>query len=86
MFLLILVCPFNIIYKSSRCRLLRVIRNIIFSPMYKVLHISPASTKSPIQLGSVDGLIKCMFADLKGDQFMFLIDLCLLSTLPRLSC
>nr|ATJ04810.1 phosphate transporter PHO1-like protein 1 [Fragaria x ananassa] len=37
MFLLLLVCPFNIIYKSSRCRLLRVIRNIILSPLYKVV-------------------------------------------------
>lgn len=39
MFLLLLVCPFNIIYQSSRFCLLRVIRNIILSPLYKVLHI-----------------------------------------------
>ncbi|KAM2084404.1 hypothetical protein ACFX1R_022238 [Malus domestica] len=36
-FLLLLVCPFNIIYQSSRFRLLRVIRNIILSPLYKVV-------------------------------------------------
>ncbi|CAB4264926.1 unnamed protein product [Prunus armeniaca] len=37
MFLLLLVCPFNIIYQSSRFRFLRVIRNIILSPLYKVV-------------------------------------------------
>ncbi|KAL2347458.1 hypothetical protein Fmac_001458 [Flemingia macrophylla] len=36
-FLLILVCPFNIIYRSSRYRFLCVIRNIILSPLYKVV-------------------------------------------------
>ncbi|KAM6571865.1 hypothetical protein CsatA_015945 [Cannabis sativa] len=36
-FLLLLVCPFNIIYRSSRYRLLCVIRNIILSPLYKVV-------------------------------------------------
>uniref|UniRef100_A0A7N2L7A9 Uncharacterized protein n=1 Tax=Quercus lobata TaxID=97700 RepID=A0A7N2L7A9_QUELO len=36
-FLLVLVCPFNIIYRSSRYRFLRVIRNIILSPLYKVV-------------------------------------------------
>ncbi|CAA2967077.1 phosphate transporter PHO1 homolog 1 isoform X2 [Olea europaea var. sylvestris] len=36
-FLLVLVCPFNIIYNSSRFRFLSVIRNIILSPLYKVL-------------------------------------------------
>ncbi|KAK4764864.1 hypothetical protein SAY86_025954 [Trapa natans] len=36
-FSLVLVCPFNIIYKSSRYRLLRVLRNIAFSPFYKVV-------------------------------------------------
>ncbi|CAK9151258.1 unnamed protein product [Ilex paraguariensis] len=36
-FLLLLVCPFNIVYKSSRYCFLRVIRNIIFSPLYKVV-------------------------------------------------
>ncbi|OMO83035.1 hypothetical protein CCACVL1_11592 [Corchorus capsularis] len=37
MFLLLLVCPFNIFYQSSRYRFLRVIRNIILSPLYKVV-------------------------------------------------
>ncbi|XP_059655579.1 phosphate transporter PHO1 homolog 1 [Cornus florida] len=36
-FLLLLVCPFNIVYKSSRYCFLRVIRNIILSPLYKVV-------------------------------------------------
>ncbi|CAA2967145.1 phosphate transporter PHO1 homolog 1 isoform X2 [Olea europaea subsp. europaea] len=36
-FLLVLVCPFNIIYKSSRFRFLSVMRNIILSPLYKVV-------------------------------------------------
>ncbi|KAH7834220.1 hypothetical protein Vadar_013867 [Vaccinium darrowii] len=36
-FLLLLVCPFNIFHKSSRFRFLRVIRNIILSPLYKVV-------------------------------------------------
>ncbi|CAH9082137.1 unnamed protein product [Cuscuta epithymum] len=36
-FLLLLVCPFNIVYKTSRFRFLRVMRNIILSPMYKVV-------------------------------------------------
>lgn len=36
-FLLLLVCPFNIFYQSSRYRFLRVLRNIILSPLYKVV-------------------------------------------------
>ncbi|KFK41299.1 hypothetical protein AALP_AA2G112300 [Arabis alpina] len=36
-FLLILICPLNIFYKSSRYRLISVIRNIILSPLYKVV-------------------------------------------------
>ncbi|CAN0876627.1 Phosphate transporter PHO1 homolog 1 [Linum grandiflorum] len=36
-FLLLLVCPFNIFYQSSRYRFLSVIRNIILSPLYKVV-------------------------------------------------
>ncbi|XWS33990.1 hypothetical protein CRYUN_Cryun21dG0000900 [Craigia yunnanensis] len=36
-FLLLLVCPFDIFYQSSRYRFLRVIRNIILSPLYKVV-------------------------------------------------
>ncbi|GFQ01737.1 phosphate transporter pho1 homolog 1 [Phtheirospermum japonicum] len=35
--ILVLVCPFSIIYKSSRYRFLSVIRNIILSPLYKVV-------------------------------------------------
>ncbi|XP_038705625.1 phosphate transporter PHO1 homolog 1-like [Tripterygium wilfordii] len=35
--LLVLVCPFNIFYKSSRYRFISVIRNIILSPLYKVV-------------------------------------------------
>lgn len=35
-FLLLLVCPFNIVYRSSRYCFLRVIRNIVLSPLYKV--------------------------------------------------
>lgn len=36
-FLLLLVCPCNIFYRSSRYRLLKVLRNIILSPLYKVV-------------------------------------------------
>ncbi|GJZ32310.1 phosphate transporter PHO1 homolog 1 [Tanacetum coccineum] len=36
-FLILLVCPINIIYKSSRYRLLSVLRNIVLSPLYKVV-------------------------------------------------
>ncbi|KAK6921817.1 EXS, C-terminal, partial [Dillenia turbinata] len=36
-FLILLVCPFNILYKSSRFCFLRVIRNIVLSPLYKVV-------------------------------------------------
>ncbi|XP_028768623.1 phosphate transporter PHO1 homolog 1-like [Neltuma alba] len=36
-FLLILFCPFNIIYRSSRYHFLCVVRNIVFSPLYKVV-------------------------------------------------
>ncbi|GFQ01371.1 phosphate transporter pho1 homolog 1 [Phtheirospermum japonicum] len=36
-FVIVLICPFNIIYKSSRYRLLSVIRNIVLSPLYKVV-------------------------------------------------
>lgn len=35
-FLLLLLCPFNILYRSSRYHFLQVIRNIILSPLYKV--------------------------------------------------
>ncbi|XP_076914938.1 phosphate transporter PHO1 homolog 1-like [Bidens hawaiensis] len=36
-FFLLLVCPINIVYKSSRYRLLSVLRNIVLSPLYKVV-------------------------------------------------
>ncbi|KAM7276203.1 hypothetical protein ACFE04_018069 [Oxalis oulophora] len=36
-FFILLVCPLNIIYKSSRIRFLRVLRNIVLSPLYKVV-------------------------------------------------
>ncbi|XP_047321064.1 phosphate transporter PHO1-1-like [Impatiens glandulifera] len=36
-FLLLLVYPFNILYKSARFRFLRVMRNICFSPLCKVV-------------------------------------------------
>ncbi|KAL1551212.1 Phosphate transporter PHO1 1 [Salvia divinorum] len=36
-FILVLVCPLNIIYKSSRYCFLSVIRNIVLSPLYKVV-------------------------------------------------
>ncbi|KAI3968532.1 hypothetical protein MKX01_007842 [Papaver californicum] len=37
LFLLLLMCPFNIVYRSSRSRFLRVIRNIVLTPLYKVV-------------------------------------------------
>ncbi|KAK1621194.1 hypothetical protein QYE76_026711 [Lolium multiflorum] len=33
----ILVCPFNVFYRSTRYCFMRVMRNIVFSPFYKVL-------------------------------------------------
>ncbi|XXG74311.1 hypothetical protein AAC387_Pa07g3068 [Persea americana] len=38
-FLLLLLCPFNILYRSSRYHFLQVIRNIILSPLYKVVMV-----------------------------------------------
>ncbi|XP_051148272.1 phosphate transporter PHO1 homolog 1 isoform X2 [Andrographis paniculata] len=35
-FVVVLVCPFDIFYRSSRLRFLSVIRNIALSPLYKV--------------------------------------------------
>ncbi|XP_010264986.1 PREDICTED: phosphate transporter PHO1-like [Nelumbo nucifera] len=35
----LLICPFNIFYRSTRYSFLRVMRNIIFSPFYKVLMV-----------------------------------------------
>ncbi|KAJ3694343.1 hypothetical protein LUZ60_009823 [Juncus effusus] len=39
MFLLLLVCPFNIVYKSTRYQFVRILRNIILSPLYKVIMV-----------------------------------------------
>ncbi|KAJ6324551.1 hypothetical protein OIU76_011783 [Salix suchowensis] len=39
-FLLLFVCPFNIFYRSSRFRFLCVIRNIVLSPLYKVVMLT----------------------------------------------
>ncbi|XP_072964118.1 phosphate transporter PHO1-3 [Typha angustifolia] len=39
MFLVLLVCPFNVLYRSSRYHFLRIIRNIILSPLYKVVMV-----------------------------------------------
>ncbi|XP_058094655.1 phosphate transporter PHO1-like isoform X2 [Magnolia sinica] len=36
LFTFLLICPFNVFYRSSRYCFLRVIRNIICSPLYKV--------------------------------------------------
>ncbi|XP_047046756.1 phosphate transporter PHO1-2-like isoform X2 [Lolium rigidum] len=33
----VLVCPFNVFYRSTRYYFMRVMRNIVFSPFYKVL-------------------------------------------------
>ncbi|XP_006643658.1 phosphate transporter PHO1-1-like [Oryza brachyantha] len=38
-FLLVLFCPFNIVYRSSRFQFLRILRNIVLSPLYKVVMI-----------------------------------------------
>ncbi|KAL5227099.1 hypothetical protein ABZP36_015364 [Zizania latifolia] len=35
-FLLLLFCPFNVVYRSSRFQFLRILRNIVLSPLYKV--------------------------------------------------
>lgn len=39
MFMALLICPFNIVYRSSRYYFLRVIRNIMLSPLYKVVMV-----------------------------------------------
>ncbi|CAM8896194.1 unnamed protein product [Rhodiola kirilowii] len=36
-FMAILICPFNVFYRSTRYCFIRVMRNIVFSPLYKVL-------------------------------------------------
>ncbi|XP_068643464.1 phosphate transporter PHO1 homolog 1-like [Aristolochia californica] len=38
-FPLMLFCPFNILYRSSRFHFIQVIRNIILSPLYKVVMV-----------------------------------------------
>ncbi|KAJ3700733.1 hypothetical protein LUZ61_004438 [Rhynchospora tenuis] len=38
-FLLLLVCPFNVLYKSTRFLFLQILRNIILSPLYKVVMV-----------------------------------------------
>lgn len=38
-YITILVCPFNVFYRSTRFCFLRVIRNIAFSPFYRVLMV-----------------------------------------------
>ncbi|GAB2217751.1 hypothetical protein Drorol1_Dr00000962 [Drosera rotundifolia] len=35
----VLLCPFNILYRPTRCYFLRVIRNIVCSPLYKVMMV-----------------------------------------------
>ncbi|XP_077242507.1 EXS (ERD1/XPR1/SYG1) family protein isoform X2 [Tasmannia lanceolata] len=39
LFLVLLVCPFNILYRSTRYHFIRVIRNIILTPLYKVVMV-----------------------------------------------
>ncbi|XP_072982938.1 phosphate transporter PHO1-3-like isoform X1 [Typha latifolia] len=39
MFITLLVCPVNILYRSSRYLFLRIIRNIFLSPLYKVIMV-----------------------------------------------
>ncbi|KAG6517295.1 hypothetical protein ZIOFF_020680 [Zingiber officinale] len=39
MFMALLICPFDIVYRSSRYHFLRVIRNIMLSPLYKVVMV-----------------------------------------------
>ncbi|XP_043706189.1 phosphate transporter PHO1-like [Telopea speciosissima] len=38
-FIGVLICPFNIFYRSTRYYFIRVIRNIVCSPLYKVLMV-----------------------------------------------
>ncbi|GJN37710.1 hypothetical protein PR202_gb26691 [Eleusine coracana subsp. coracana] len=38
-FLLLLFCPFNVAYRSSRFLFLRILRNIVLSPLYKVVMV-----------------------------------------------
>lgn len=45
-FLLLLFCPFNVVYRSSRFQFLKILRNIVLSPLYKVQHHCISSTCS----------------------------------------
>ncbi|CAO2209239.1 unnamed protein product [Urochloa humidicola] len=38
-FLLLLFCPLNVAYRSSRFRFLRILRNIVLAPLYKVVMV-----------------------------------------------
>ncbi|KAJ1282943.1 hypothetical protein BS78_03G089600 [Paspalum vaginatum] len=38
-FLLLLFCPFNVVYRSSRFKFLKILRNIVLSPLYKVVMV-----------------------------------------------
>ncbi|XP_074282272.1 phosphate transporter PHO1-like [Silene latifolia] len=38
-FFAMLICPFNVFYRATRYCFLKVIRNIVFSPLYKVLMV-----------------------------------------------
>ncbi|XP_010670983.2 phosphate transporter PHO1 isoform X1 [Beta vulgaris subsp. vulgaris] len=38
-FLVMLICPLNVFYRSTRYSFLKVLRNIVFSPFYKVLMV-----------------------------------------------
>lgn len=38
-FLLLLFCPINVVYRSSRFQFLRILRNIVLSPLYKVVMV-----------------------------------------------
>ncbi|KAF3777197.1 Phosphate transporter PHO1-like protein 1 [Nymphaea thermarum] len=38
-FLVLLVCPFNILYRSTRYCFLRILRNIVLAPLYKVVMV-----------------------------------------------
>lgn len=78
-FLLILVCPFNIIYRSSRYRFLCVIRNIILSPLYKVVFPTIIIVESCHQAQQTVALIVQKVKRCSMKQFGF-------SLLFRLSC
>jgi hypothetical protein len=51
-FLLLLFCPINVVYRSSRFQFLRILRNIVLSPLYKVRTASAALCACSDQLFS----------------------------------